>query len=75
VLVQSRVQVQVNRIGDPGEADRCLDTMERASGLRGEPNPEGRRYAIEAKDVFAAHNQIIDQLPTGWQARLVFELA
>jgi hypothetical protein len=74
VLVESRVQVQVNRIGDPAEADRCLDAMEQASGLRGEPNAEGRLYAVEAKDVFAAHNQIIDHLPKGWQDHLRFEL-
>jgi hypothetical protein len=34
-------RVQLTPIGDPAEADRCLDAMEQATGLRGEPNEQG----------------------------------
>ena len=68
------MRVQVYRIGDPAEADRCLAAMEQASGLRGEPNSEGRVYLLEAQDIFSAHNKIIDHLPKGWGDHVSFEL-
>jgi hypothetical protein len=72
--MEAGVRVQVNRIGDAVEADRCLDALEQASGLRGEPNSRGRLYVLEAGHVFAAHHRIIDHLPKGWQDHLTFDL-
>jgi hypothetical protein len=66
--------VQLTRIGDHAEADRCLDAMERAAGLRGEPNARGRLYMFEGDDLDAATNKIVDHLPKGWQDHLVFEV-
>ena len=43
------VQVQLNRIGDPVEADRCRDAMERATGLQGEHNEQGRLYVVDTR--------------------------
>lgn len=68
------VRVQLYRVGDRAAADRCLDAMERASGLRGEPNSDGRVYVIEARDIFAAHDLVIDYLPSGWQDHISFGL-
>lgn len=68
------VRVQLNRIGDPAEADRRLDAMEKATGLRGEPNPEGRLYVVEGEEVGQVADRIAAHLPEGWQAHLLFEL-
>jgi hypothetical protein len=72
--VGSGVHVQMNLIGDTAEADRCLDTMERATGLRGEHNQHGRLYVVEGGNLGKAADLIAAHLPDGWQDHLVFEL-
>ena len=67
-------QIQLNRIGDPAEADRLLDEMERATGLLGEPNATGRRYMLPGEDVSEAADRIAANLPAGWQDSLYLEL-
>jgi hypothetical protein len=72
--VSDGVRVRVIRIGESAEADRYLDEMERASGLRGEPHSDGRLYVFEGEDLDAATHRIVDHLPQGWQDHLVFRL-
>jgi hypothetical protein len=68
------VHVHVIRIGsDSVKADRYLDAMEQATGLQGEPTPQGRLYVIDASVADGA-DRIAANLPTGWQDHLVFEL-
>jgi hypothetical protein len=74
LFVESSARVQLNQIGDPAESGRCLDAMEQSSGLRGEPNSQGRLYIFESANLDAATNQILDHLPEGWQDHLVFEV-
>lgn len=66
--------MQLSRIGDPTEAERCLDVMEQATGLSGEPNSDGRLYKVEAENLSRAADRIAAHLPKGWQDQLVFEL-
>jgi hypothetical protein len=71
--------VQLNRIGDPAAADRVLDDLERATGLHGEHNSEGRRYVFnDEDDLGAAADRIAATLnqiaPQRWQGLLAFEL-
>ena len=66
--------MQLNLIGDPVEADRCLDAMERATGLRGERNEQGRLYTVEGENLGEAADRVAAHLPKGWQDHLVFEL-
>jgi hypothetical protein len=74
--VEARVKVQMalTPTGDAAEADRCLDAMERATGLHGEPNAEGRLYVVEGEDVGQVADRIAAHLPKGWQDHLIFEL-
>ncbi len=64
----------MNLIGDPAEADRCLDAMERATGRRGEHNGQGRLYVVEGENLGEAADRIAAHLPKGRQNCLVFEL-
>jgi hypothetical protein len=68
------VHAQWNRIGDPAEADRCLDAMEQATGLKGERNENGRLYLAEGEDPGELTGRIAAHLPKGWQDYLEFEV-
>jgi hypothetical protein len=48
--------------------------MEQATGLRGEPNEQGRLYLVECEDVGRAADRIAAHLPKGWQGYLGFGL-
>jgi hypothetical protein len=68
------VHVQMNLIGDLAEANRCLDAMERITGLLGEHNQQGRLYVVEGESLGTVADRIAAHLPKGWQDHLVFEL-
>lgn len=72
--IATTFHVQLTRIGDPAEADRCLDAMEDATGLRGDANEQGRLYVIEGEELGAETDRIAAHLPKGWQDSLIFEL-
>jgi hypothetical protein len=56
------------------EADCLLDSMEHATGLRPEPDGDGRRYEMEGTDPGVLTGRIMDALPPGWQGVLSFVL-
>jgi hypothetical protein len=68
-----QVRIQLNTIGDPARAERCLDQMEQATGVRGERNPMGRLYVVEGEEVGEAADRIVRNLPAGWQDHFMFK--
>jgi hypothetical protein len=48
--------------------------MERATGLRGEQNEQGRLYVVEGENLGEAADRIAANLPKGGQDHLVIEL-